>query len=107
MAAFHSGRMFDEADVDGGSCEEAAREHSNEFGNLAHRLPPLAHASISLSSLLFSSSAAPDRDSGGETTHGYCVSEAKYFAIISCDHFGCRMEARSGTNSANTGLMLS
>jgi hypothetical protein len=29
--------MFDEADVDGGSSEQAAREHSNEFGNFAHR----------------------------------------------------------------------
>jgi len=35
----------------------------------------------------------------------YCASEAKYFPIISCDHLGCRMEARSGRNSANTGLM--
>jgi len=37
-SAFHSGRMFDEAEVDGGSCEQAAREHTNEFGNLTHQL---------------------------------------------------------------------
>src|SRR4029077_12504719 len=37
-AAFHSGWMFNEADVDGGSCEQAAAEHSNEFSNLARRL---------------------------------------------------------------------
>jgi hypothetical protein len=28
--------MFDEADVDGGSREQATREHSKEFSDLAH-----------------------------------------------------------------------
>jgi len=31
--------MFNEADVGGGSCEQAAREHRNEFGDLAHQSP--------------------------------------------------------------------
>jgi hypothetical protein len=30
--------MFDEAEVDGGSCDQAAPEHTNEFGNLTHQL---------------------------------------------------------------------
>ena len=34
--AFHSRRMLDEADVDGGSGEQAARKHSDEFSNLTH-----------------------------------------------------------------------
>ena len=38
--ALHSGRMFDKVDVDGGSREQAARQDSNEFGNLAHRFLP-------------------------------------------------------------------
>ena len=29
--------MFNEADVDGSPCEQAAGEHSNEFGDLVHR----------------------------------------------------------------------
>jgi hypothetical protein len=33
----HSRRMFNEADVYGGSREQAAGEHSNGFSNLAHR----------------------------------------------------------------------
>ena len=36
-SAFHSGRMFNEADVYGGSRKLAAGEHSTEFSNLAHR----------------------------------------------------------------------
>jgi hypothetical protein len=32
-SAFHSGRMFNKADIDGGSREQTAREHSNEFSN--------------------------------------------------------------------------
>jgi hypothetical protein len=28
--------MFDETNVDSGSCEQAARQRRDEFGNLAH-----------------------------------------------------------------------
>ncbi len=38
-AALHSRSIFDKVDVDGGSREQAARENSNEFGNLAHCSP--------------------------------------------------------------------
>jgi hypothetical protein len=38
-SAFHSGWMFNEVDVYGGSREQAAGEHSNEFSNLTHRSP--------------------------------------------------------------------
>jgi hypothetical protein len=31
--------MFDKSDVHGGSGEQAAREDSNEFGNLTHQSP--------------------------------------------------------------------
>jgi len=31
--------MFNEADVDGGSCEQATREHSDEFSDLVHQSP--------------------------------------------------------------------
>src|SRR5437588_13004538 len=36
-SAFHSGRMFNEADVYGGSREQAAGEHGNEFSYLSHQ----------------------------------------------------------------------
>jgi hypothetical protein len=35
--ALHPCRMFDEIDVDGGSREQGARKHRNEFGKLAHQ----------------------------------------------------------------------
>jgi hypothetical protein len=35
--------MFNEADVYGGSREQAAGEHSNEFSNLAHGLQTKEH----------------------------------------------------------------
>ena len=38
-SAFRSGRMFNEADVYGSSCEQAAGEHRHEFGDLAHQSP--------------------------------------------------------------------
>jgi len=38
----HSGRMLNEADVDGGSREPAARAHGHEFSNLAHGSPTQA-----------------------------------------------------------------
>jgi hypothetical protein len=37
-AAFPSGRMFNETDVDGSPSEQATGEYGNEFSNLAHRL---------------------------------------------------------------------
>ncbi len=39
-SALHPRWMFDETNVDSGSCEQAAREKCDEFGNLAHRLAP-------------------------------------------------------------------
>ena len=44
-AAFHSGWMFNEADVYGGSREQAAGEHSDEFSNLTHQ-PPFLHEGL-------------------------------------------------------------
>jgi hypothetical protein len=38
-SAFHSGWMFDQIDVDRGSCEQAAGQDGNEFGNLARKSP--------------------------------------------------------------------
>lgn len=38
-STLHSGWMFDKADIDGGSREQAARENSDQFSNLEHRSP--------------------------------------------------------------------
>jgi hypothetical protein len=43
--ALHPCGMFDKIDVDGGSCEQAAREHGDEFRNLTHE-SPLSERSI-------------------------------------------------------------
>src|SRR5260370_19602906 len=37
--AFHSGWVFNETEVNCGPCKQAAREHGDEFGNLAHQSP--------------------------------------------------------------------
>lgn len=39
--------MLHEADVESGSCEQATREHSNEFRDLAHQFLPATAASFS------------------------------------------------------------
>jgi hypothetical protein len=53
-SAFHSGRMFDEADVDGGTREQPTCQHGNEFGNLVHRffLPTNSQVTLSIADTL-------------------------------------------------------
>ena len=45
--AFHSARMLNKADVEGGPCKYAACKNGNEFHNLAHQFLPATAASSS------------------------------------------------------------
>src|SRR5260370_39354692 len=53
-SAFHSGRMFDEADVDGSTREQPTCQRGNEFGKLTHRffLPTTSQLNFSLADAL-------------------------------------------------------
>src|SRR5260370_14602741 len=60
--------MFNEADVDGGSCEQATREHSDEFSDLVHQSPSFYTVFTLLCRGLRSANTNPSRDTVSPTS---------------------------------------